>query len=663
MAKRPKKRKQSLETTSAIRTQTRSALAIIHWKCFLLQVMVIVVLGLWVFWPALHGDWLWDDALLISKNPLVHDPDGLWKIWFEPNRLMDYFPLKVSVEWLEWHLWGNDTFNYHLTTLILHLVGALLVWRLFSKLGLRLAWLGGLIFAIHPVVVESVAWISEIKNTLSLPPLLWAMCALIDYDERGSRRDYFLALGLFLAAMLCKTTVVMLPVVILLYAWWKRGRIGWSDVKVSLPFFAVSLALGLTTIWFLHHHAITKLLAIPMGGFFSRLALAGLSLAFYFSKCFWPVGLAPIYPKWIVDPPSLVQFLPWPILVGVVGWLWAKRATWGRHALLGLGFFLINLAPFIGFVAGSYMSFTWVMDHLLYLPLIGLVGVVVAVMGQVEEKLSRSVRPFAIGIVGSVIGLLAYGSHEYSKLFVNEETFWAYTLQENPEAWLAHNNLGLILSEKGQMAEAKEHYRQAFELNPDYAAAHYNLGNTLLHENQVSEAMEQFNLALKSYPDYAEAHTNLGNAFLQMSRFPQAIEQYEYAIRINPGIAATHNDLGLALSQTKRMNEAVEQFEQALKIAPQNPIMRSNLGDALMTVNQIPEAIEQYEEAIQINPNYIEARNSLGVALSQSGRIPEAIEQFEISLRINPNDTNVRNQLTRLQGLQQTTSGIEPLGK
>jgi uncharacterized membrane protein YeaQ/YmgE (transglycosylase-associated protein family) len=233
----------------------------------ILQALVIAAAVLWIYQPVLHGDWLWDDDILVTDNAVVHDPSGLWKIWFDPGSMIDYQPLKVSVSWLQWQLWGNDTLGYHLTNVLLHIVGALLAWRLLSKFGLRLAWLGGLIFAIHPVQVESVAWIAELKNTLSLPLFLLAMCAWIDYDECGKSKDYFLALGLFLAAMLCKPTMVMFPMVILVHAWWKRGRIRWNDVQASAPFFVVSLALGLATLWFLHRYTLV-VDAIQMGGLF-----------------------------------------------------------------------------------------------------------------------------------------------------------------------------------------------------------------------------------------------------------------------------------------------------------------------------------------------------------------------------------------------------------
>lgn len=327
MAKRLRNKKRVSEVAPTIKDQVSAfSFGINSWKQ-LLQALLIVGASFWVFWPVLHGDWIWDDPFLIVQSTLIHDPAGLWKIWFQPNRLVDYQPITVSVEWIEWRLWGYETLGYHLANIILHVSGALLVWRLFSKLGLRLAWLGGLIFAIHPLQVESVAWISEIKNVLSLPPFLLAMCAWIDYKERRQKADYFLALGWFLVAMLCKTTMVMFPLVILLYAWWKQGLIGWSNLKISAPFFIISLILGLITIWFSHNDPDGRV--IPMGGFFSRLACIGITISFYFSKFFLPVKLIPIYPPWSVDPPLPVQFLLWPLLGGIIYWFWGKRESWG----------------------------------------------------------------------------------------------------------------------------------------------------------------------------------------------------------------------------------------------------------------------------------------------------------------------------------------------
>jgi hypothetical protein len=298
-------------------------------------------------------------------------------------------------------------------------LSALLVWRLLSKFGLRLAWLGGLIFAIHPVQVESVAWIVELKNTLSLPPFLLAMCAWIRLRGARKAKDYWLALGLFLVAMLCKLSVVLFPLVILLYAWWRRGRIGWNDLKMSAAlFWRFPRVLGLITIgtgiWDQRfNHADSG--AMPVGGLLARLVAAGLSLSFCFSKSFLPVGLLPIYPKWTIDPSSPVQFLPWLVLGGVICWFWTKRHSWGRHALLGLGFFLINLGPCPGFIPAPDMAFTWVMDHFLYLPIIGLIGLVVAALGQMEisfPPLSTCVLVIGLRCVNSVVRTAGAPAHQ-----------------------------------------------------------------------------------------------------------------------------------------------------------------------------------------------------------------------------------------------------------
>jgi tetratricopeptide (TPR) repeat protein len=545
-------------------------------KLLLPRAALIAVMVFWIFLPVIHGDWLWDDEELISQNELMHDPGGLWKIWSEPGSLIDYYPLWYSAEWLQWHLWHDETLGYHLINIFLHLAGALLVWRLLDKFGLRLAWLGGLIFAIHPVQVESVAWMAELKNTLSLPPFLLAMCAYIDYDEQGKRGDYFLALGLFLIAMLCKTTMSLFPVVILLYTWWKRGRIRGADWKACAAFFTVSLVLGLITVWFQQDHAIRGQ-DIPIGGLFSRLALAGTSLSFYIFDCVWPVGLMPIYPKWTIDPPSLVQFLPWLMLGGVTYAFWTRRATWGRHVLLGLGFFLINLAPFLGFTTAFYMSFSWVADHILYLPLIGLIGLGIGGLEQASRQVPPSGRACGVGVVAALVALMAFESHRYAGMFVNQETLWTYTLEHNPEAWPAHNNLGNFLLRTGHNEEAMEHFRQALRINPQLAQAHNNWGNALLKVGRSSEAIEQYEAALKISPDYELAHKNMGIALAQTGRIPEAIEQDKAALEINPDDIEIHMDLGELLLETGQASEAAEQFDAALRNDPHYADFRKNL--------------------------------------------------------------------------------------
>jgi tetratricopeptide (TPR) repeat protein len=618
----------------------------------LFQTLLIIGTGFWIFSPALHGDWLWDDDLYITQNPLLNSLSGLWKIWFHPGSFVEYYPIEESVQWVQWHLWGTNTRGYHLTNVGLHLLSALLVWRLLSKLGLRLAWFGGLIFAIHPTAVESVAWIAELKNTLSLPFFLLAMCAYIDYEERKSRHDYFLALGLFLLAMLCKITMAPFPAVILLYDWWKRGNIGWNDLKASLPFFVISLVLGLTTIWAGNWYAQNHVQGHDIdhvGSIFSRLALAGLTISFYFTKYFWPVGLLPIYPKWSVDPPSLLQFLPWLVLTVMIYGLRAKRQSWGRHVLLGLGFFLFNLMPFVGLISVSYMSFTWVMDHFLYIPIIGLIGVTVAGLEQIDNRLSQSLRCCGIGGIVMMTALMALESHSYAGIFINQETLWTYTLQRNSDALPAHNNLGIALRQDGRMAEAMEQFQAVLRIDPNDTEARDNLGNALFRTGQMSEAIQQYEESLQINPADARAHNGMGTVLAKMRHLPEAAEHLEIALRINPNDEKMHYSMALLKLQMGQTREAMEQFEAALEINPNDADVHYHMGNTLFRAGQLSEAVDHYQQALKIKPDYAEVHNNLGIVLLRTGRMPEAVEQFETALRINPNYIDARNNLTRIQ--------------
>lgn len=538
---------------------------------YLLQALAIVLASLWIYWPALHGDWLWDDNWYVIDNPLLHDPARLWKAWCAPGSFVEYYPIEETVQWLQWQLWHNDTFGYHVTNVLLHIISAFLVWRLLSKFGLRLAWLGGLLFAIHPVQVESVAWIVELKNTLSLPPFLLAMIFWIDYEQHGRAKDYFCALSLFLIAMLCKISMAPFPVVILLYAWWKRDRIGWNDFKASLPFFVISFVLGVMTV--LSGRWYEELRHLPpeevfVEGPLARVACAGLSLAFYFSKAVLPVGLITIYPKWAVNPPTPLQFLPWLVLVGVVYYLWTKRQNWGRHALLGLGFFLLFLAPFLGFTLISYMHFTWVMVHYLYIPIIGLIGVAIAGVEQADELVSKSAHLFGIGVAVAVMTVLAWGSHEYAKLYVNSESLWTYTIQHNLGAWTARSNLGIALAQADRLSEAMEQFKQALKIEPDNADVNYNLGLALARTGHLSEAMERFDQVVRIYPEYPSVYLPRGKIKLMVGDLAGAKADFDRAIQLAPQSAEPYFKRGLLRQIQGDFEGALSDLREGCELAP-----------------------------------------------------------------------------------------------
>jgi len=546
MANRTKKKKSlpgkkvSAQTSRAHSNKGMSAKLAWIDKKILLQAFLLIAAGLWVFWPALSGDWIWDDYLLIINNSKLRGWSGLWDIWFAAP-MIDYWPLSWTVLWVEWQLWGNHPLGYHLLSLALHLGSGFLVWRILSRLGLPGGWMGGLLFVIHPLAVESVAWISEIKNTLSLPLFLLSFDAWLDAEENQKNSSYLRSVLYYLAAMLAKTSVVMLPLVLLFYGWWKRGKITRREIWRVAPFGSIALILGLVTVYFQSHGE--EVDAIKMGGFFERMLGAGLALCFYLGKFLWPTELLPIYSKWVLNPPSLILILPIPLLIILMVGLWIQRKSWGRHALFGFVFFVLNLLPVLGLVKMLYLNISPVADHLVYLPMIGLIGLVVAGVGQVERKLTEAMRSVGEIVLTVVLILLTWESHLYAEKFINQETLWSYALQYNPQAYLAHNNLGYALLQAGRTVEAKEHFEQALRLKPDYAEAYYNLGTNFLQMGQPSKAMGQFEQALKFKPNYAEAHNNLGVALAQNDQVLEAANHFEQALKLNPNYVAARDNL------------------------------------------------------------------------------------------------------------------------
>ncbi len=538
------------------------------------RALLIAAATFLVFYPALHGAFLWDDLLYLPGNPLLQDPARLWKAWFLPGSYFEYYPLEQTVQWMQWRLCGSATFGYHVTNVLLHFVGALLVWRLLGKFGLRWAWVGGLLFAVHPLNVESVAYIAELKNTLSLPPFLLALCAYLDFEEHHRRRDYLLSLALFVVAMLCKITMAAFPFLILLYAWWKRGRLGLDDFKNAAPFLAISLILAATTIWagFLYTQRDPAHLPLfPIGNGLTHLALAGQIFSFYFARFFWPVDPLPMYPRWNIDPTSPLAFLPWLVACALFFVLWRRRETWGRSALLGLGFFVLTLLPFSGLLSPSYMNFTWIMDHFLYIPLIGLIGLAVAGWERLQSRLARPFRAVSTGLISLVLFLLTVEAQDVAAVWTNPTTLWSYTLVHNPGAWLAHYNLANSLRDQGRFEEAISHYQTSIALQPGYDWTYNNLGLALSHfPERLPEAVAEYREALRLQPHSAEAHNNLANALTQMpGHEAEALGEYEAALRERPDFVAAHYNFGVALSKISgKGSEARAQFQDALRISP-----------------------------------------------------------------------------------------------
>ncbi len=607
-----------------------------------LSAILLVVITVLAYQPAWHGKPVWDDEPHIARSEL-HSLSGLARTWIEPGATQQYYPLVYSVFWVEHRLWGDSTLGYHLVNILLHAVSALLLVKILLQLGVPGAWLAAAIFALHPVQVESVAWIAELKNTLSGVFYLSSALAYLGFDRTRNRRFYAAALGLFVLGLFSKTVIATLPAALLLVLWWKRGRLSWKQAVYPLaPFFVVGLAAGLFTAWVERKFIIG---GEGVGYNFSavdRCLIAGRALWFYAWKLIYPGNLAFIYPRWEISPWIWWQWL-FPVaavLVVAVVWLMTRPR---RGLLTGLLFYAGTLFPTLGFFNVYPFRYSFVADHFQYLASVGVITLVSAGVALLLGRWRIWGRTAGHLLCLAILGMLTSLTWQQSRMYTDMETLWQTTIAKNPVCWMAYNNLGIVLAEKGQTDEAIKHYQEAMRLRPDDAEAHYNLGIVLTERGQIGGAISQYQEALRLKPGYAEAHYNLGVALGRKGQTDEAIRQYQEAIRLKPQHAEAHNNLGIVFTAKGQIDDAISQFQEVIRLKPKHPEAHNNLGVALGMKGQIAEAISQYQEAIRLKPGYAEAHNNLGVALSRNGQIDEAIVQYQEALRLRPDDSDARN--------------------
>ena len=622
---------------------------------------LIVLLVFLAYLPALHGGFVWDDdSWTTNLSPLFQDTSGLRLIWFQPTVLQQYYPLSGTTFWLDYQFWKFWTTPYHVENLLLHSLAALLFWRLLLRLQVPGAWLASAIFALHPVMVESVAWITERKNVLSLALYLGAWLAYLRYPQQVTRGQwqvtgteaaaavpdsppatrhpslfYGLAFILFLGALLAKTTVFSLPAAILLIGWWQRGQIRWrADVLPTVPFFALSIGLCAVTAWLEKNHVGAQgpdfTLTFPQ-----RCLVAGRAFWFYLGHLFWPANLCFVYPRWQPNPGSLGQWLYPVTALGILFTLWLARGRLGRGPVTALFFYVGTLFPLLGFMNAYGMRYSFVWDHWVYLPALGIIALVAALVVRVGEFLRRPAVVY--GFAGIVLPVLVLLTWRQCGMYMDKETLWRTTLATNPDCWMAQNNLGYLLRNQGRIEEAMEHYHKAIQINPNFSEAQFNLGLALAAQSRFDEAIESFRKAIQINPNSFEALNNLGNALAAQGRFEEAIKDYRRAIQINPNYCEAQYNLGNALAAKGRFEEAIKDYRRAIQINPNYCEAQYNLGNALAAKGRFEEAIENYRKAIQINPNFSEALDNLGNALAAKGRFDEAIENYRKAIQINPN--------------------------
>ena len=516
------------------------------------RALALLGLTLFVYRPALLGEYLWDDDAHVTKTAL-RSLDGLRRIWTELGATQQYYPLLHSAFWVEARLWGDSVLGYHIVNVVLHVIAACLVVMLCQRLAIKGAWLAGAIFALHPINVESVAWISEQKNTLSLVFYLLAAIAYLRFDGARKPRDYAIASALFVCALMTKTVTASLPAALLVLFWWKHGRIRWKrDVLLLVPWFAVAAASGLFTAW-VERHVIGAAGSEYNLDLLQRALLAGRVICFYLGKIAWPVNLVFPYPRWRVIAHAVWQWEFDIALIALAVAFWAIRSR-TRAPLAGLLLFGGSLFPVLGFLDIYPFRYSYVADHFAYLASL---GVIVPVSAGLAIALERMSAPAARRAAQIAIGLLLAGlavlSNRQSRMYADPKTLYRTTIERNPGDWMAHQNLGLIYA-RGALhrAEAIEEFEAVVRLKPDHNRAHYNLGVALFLSGRGPEAIEHFERAIQYAPDNAliagTSHYFIGVILTNApGRLDEAIANLQTAVKMRPDDAESRSALDIAL--------------------------------------------------------------------------------------------------------------------
>jgi len=542
----------------------------IPWARLAIPGTLIVVFVCLAYFPALRGGFVWDDEAYVTNNPLLTAPDGLTRIWFSTEPPSQYFPLTYTTFRIERVLWGLNPAGYHLVNLLLHAANALLVWRLLKRLNVPGAWLAAAIFALHPVQVESVAWIAERKNVLMCFFFLLTLQVWIGFVEGGKWRFYWLALVFYALALCSKTTACTLPAALLLILWLKGRPIDWQRLAQTVPFLAMGLGMGLLTMWWERYHVGTqgKLFSL---GLPERVLVASHAVWFYLGKLFWPVNLTFSYPHWTINAanPSAYGWLVMGIGSGTA--IYFTRRFVGRGVVVATLFYVATLCPMLGFVMLYTFRYTFVADHYQYVACLGPIALVAALVVRAAETLRTPAVVY--GFAAIVLPVLALLTWRQAGMYTDMETLRRTTLARNPGCWMAYNNLGVLLRDQGRVEEAVELYHKSVEINPNNSEAQFNLGTALAARGRFDEAIKNFRMAIQINPNFSEALNNLAwvlatSPKAELRDGTQAVQLAERACELTHyGQPAFLGTLAAAYAECGRFPEAVTTAEKAEQLA------------------------------------------------------------------------------------------------
>jgi len=614
-----------------------------NWQRIRLFSLALIVATAVAYLPAWNGKPIWDDNAHITQ-PELRAWHGLVEVWTQVGATQQYYPLVHSVFWIEQKLWGDSVLGYHLINIFLHGFAAIVLLQILLRLKVPGAWLAAGLFALHPVQVESVAWISEIKNTLSGLFFFCSILAYLNFDQNRSRVAYFGSLALFLFGLMCKTAIAPLPAIILAVLWWRRGRLRLrDDVVPSLPFFGLGIGAGLFTAWvernFVGAHGTAFQLSI-----LQRCLIAARDFWFYLFKLLWPVKLTFIYPRWQISGAIWWQYLFPLTLILLLALIWRLRKK-NRGPLAAVLVFLGLLFPALGFINVYPFIYSFVADHFQYLACVGPLTLFAAGITMALDSIAPGkvlLRPTISFLLLLTLGALSWRQcRDYRDI----ETLWRTTIARNPDCWMAYSNLGSFLSAHGDANEAIADFRKALEIWPNQSKDHNNLGKALVQKGRIAEAMDHFQTALRISPDDPDTESNIGAASLQQGDADEAISHLRRAVEKWPRHAQGHINLGNALLQNREIDAAIAEYEKTLALPFDHAESHYSIGTALRQKGDVEEAIVHYRKALELRPDYANAHNNLANALRQQGRTEEAVHEYEAALKSEPDSILAGNNL------------------
>jgi len=652
------------------RHSVRAILLHVILGCALAAVTVVV------HFPAVGAGYTWDDDIWTHDNHLNFTSGGLLEIWTSSDQ-PDYWPLTRTVFWIGWQCWENNPTYYHAVNIILHALAVVFLWRVLRRLNLGEpgAYLSALIFGIHPVTVESVAWISECKNGLSMIFFLWAILAYVQFDDDSRPRRYLLALLAAAGALLAKTAVVMLPVLILLLLWWRHGKITRHDIFRTTPFFLLSLILGLVTIWFQYHNAICGDVVRPEG-LASRIASVGWVVWFYLYKIVVPINLAMVYPRWDVSGQQILSYVPLVLLVGLCIALWFGRNRRGKGPLVALGSFIIILAPVLGLLEMSYSRYSLVADHLQYPGMPGIIALIGGLLGAtwawVRRKHNTLAQACVAVVISAIVLTLSVLTWQQASIYQSELTLWSHTIALNDRAWSAYSCRGNYYSDIDDWERAITDYIKAVAIKPDEAGTYVNRGNAYVKLDQYDLAFQDYDRAIALKPgnakgyhnrgmtfgrlhqydeairdltksielksDYFEAYSDRATAYYGIEAFDLAIRDYTKAIELKNDDVEVHISRGNVYVSSHDYNRAMQDYNRALELKPDSAKAFNHRGRLYVSMGDHARAIEDFTRAIDLDPYYVGAYRNRGIAYGRLRDFERAIHDLTRAIEINPDD-------------------------